>query len=278
MRLGGPLLPPSIDPVEWVAQHQQLGYRAAYCPVDQTADSATIAAFAQAAAQADLVIAEVGIWNSPLHPDPTERAKAISICEARLALADSIGARCCVNISGSRGLPWNSPHPDNFTPDTFDLIVETTRHLLDAVQPTRTFFTLEAMPSMFPDTVESYLQLIRAIDRPQFAVHLDPVNWITHPRLYFDTAAFLKDCFAKLGPYIKSCHAKDILRLEGFPTHLQEVRPGLGNLHYPTYLTELNRLHPDTPLMLEHLSTPQDYLLAATHIRAVAETEGISLS
>jgi sugar phosphate isomerase/epimerase len=277
MRLGGPLFQPPADPALWAAEVTRLGYRAAYCPVDQTADSATIAAFARAAREADLVIAEVGVWNSPLHPDPALRAQAISLCQSRLALADSIGARCCVNISGSRGLPYNKAHPDNFSAETFDLIVETTRLIIDAVNPTRTFFTLEAMPSMYPNTAESYLRLLKAIDRSQFAVHLDPVNWITTLDVFHNNQSFLRDCFAKLGPYIKSCHAKDIALGDGFPLHLQEVQPGLGQLHYPTFLAELNRLPADTPLMLEHLRTPAEYAAASDYIRGVALQQGLSL-
>ena len=130
------------------------------------------------------MIAEVGVWNNPLSADEAERRRAIELCQQKLALAEAIGARCCVNISGSRGEVWDGPHPDNYSSDTFDLVVETTRRIIDAVKPARTYFTLETMPWMIPDSVDSYLELLHAIDRPRFAVHLDPVNLINTPRLY----------------------------------------------------------------------------------------------
>ena len=74
---------------------------------------------------------------------------------------------------------------------------------------------------------DSNLKLLKAIDRPQLAVHFDPVN---SPRRYFNTSALIKECFDKLGPHIKSCHAKDILMHDKLTVHLDEVRPGLGNL------------------------------------------------
>ena len=52
--------------------------------------------------------------------------------------------------------------------------------------------------------------------------------------------------------------------------HLDEVPPGQGNLDYRVLLRELDRLDPDTPLMLEHLSTEEEYRQAATYIRAIA--------
>lgn len=270
MRLGGPVFGDVSTPQLWAAAVQGLGYRAAYCPLDADADDARVSAYANAAHEADIVIAEVGAWSNPISPKEEIRRAAITLCQKQLDLADRIGARCCVNIAGSRGEQWDGPHPDNLTAETFDLIVETVRVIIDAVQPKRTFYTLETMPWAFPDGPNSYLDLIRAIDRPAFAVHFDPVNIVSSPQRYFDNAAFLRDCFARLGPWIKSCHAKDIALTPRLTVHLEEVRPGLGGLDYPTFLRELRLLNPEIPLMLEHLPNAAEYVLAAGHIRAMA--------
>lgn len=277
MRLGAPIFEPYNDPDAWIAAVQRRGYRAAYCPLKPDADAATIRAYARAADQADIVIAEVGAWSNPLSPDDATRAAAIAKCQAGLALADAIGARCCVNIAGSRGPKWDGPHPADLTPETFDLIVQTVRAIVDAVQPTRAFYTLEPMPWMYPDSADSYLALLRAIDRPQFAVHLDIVNLINSPQRYFHHAALIRECVTKLGPWIKSCHAKDILLADRLTVHLDEARPGLGGLDYRTLLRELDALGPDLPLMLEHLPTAADYDLAASHVRAAAREVGVRL-
>lgn len=68
---------------------------------------------------------------------------AVAYCQERLALAEAIGARCCVNIAGSCGDSRGGPHPANLTDDTFALIVDTARAIIDAVRPTRTRFALE---------------------------------------------------------------------------------------------------------------------------------------
>lgn len=277
MRLGGPIFYPYTDPDGWVAALKKAGYRAAYCPIDAAADETTIHAYVGAAARADVVIAEVGAWSNPLNADVTTSEAAIQKCQEQLALADRVGARCCVNISGSRGPVWDGPHPDNLTRDTFHLIVETTRTIIDAVKPTRTFYTLEPMPWMYPDSADSCLDLIRAIDRPQFGAHLDPVNVVCSPQRYFRNADLLREWFAKLGPYIKSCHAKDILLRDKLTVHLDEVCPGRGYLDYNTYLQELAKIDPDTPLMLEHMHQEQDYLAGASYIRSVANQIGIVL-
>jgi sugar phosphate isomerase/epimerase len=64
----------------------------------------------------------VGVWNNPLSPDETTRATAIERCKACLDLADRLGARCCVNIAGSRGQKWDGPSEKDLTTETFDMI------------------------------------------------------------------------------------------------------------------------------------------------------------
>ena len=210
-------------------------------------------------------------------PNPESRAAALDKCKRSLHLANRIGARCCVNITGSRGEKWDGPHVLDLTDETFDMIVATTREIIDAVKPTRTFYTLEMMQWAYPDSADCYVRLLNAIDRERCAVHVDPVNIVNSPQRYFNTGALIRECFAKLGPRIRSCHAKDVTLRNMALVHLDEVRPGLGKLDYAVYLDELSRIDPDMPLMLEHLPNADEYALAAGHIRDVAAHRGYIL-
>jgi len=277
VRLGGPLFEPYADPDQWVSALRSLGYSAAYCPVGKADDHAAVQAYARAAQEADIVIAEVGAWSDPLSPNEETRRQALGLCQERLALADEIGAHCCVNIAGSRGERWDGHDPKNLTEETFDLIVQTVRSIIDAVKPKRSFYTLETMPWMYPDSTDSYLRLVKAVRRQHFAVHFDPVNLVCSPQRYYRNGALMKDFLARLGPLIKSCHAKDISLSDKFTVHLDEVRPGLGGLDYPVLLTELSKLGPDVPLMLEHLPTKEEYALAGQHICSVAKEHGVDI-
>ncbi len=271
MRLGGPVFPERLEPEQWINALQAHGYRAAYCPASAQDSPKLIQDYAQAARRADIVIAEVGAWSNPLSPDEITRQAAFQHCQQQLALADEIGALCCVNISGSRGERWDGPHPLNLTQDTFDKIVESVRTIIDAVHPRRTFYALEPMPWMYPDSAESYLALLAAIDRPQFAVHFDPANMICSPQRYYGNARLIGEFFEKLGPLIKSCHAKDVQLKNSLTVHLQEVRAGLGELDYPAFFKAANRINPDLPLMIEHLETEQEYDLAAAYLKNLSE-------
>ncbi|OAS20487.1 sugar phosphate isomerase/epimerase family protein [Paenibacillus oryzisoli] len=266
MRIGAPLLKQVKDPKEWTNEHLRRGYLAAYCPDLTIQDTAEIRAYRQAARDADIVIAEVGAWSNPLSDDAAIRQSALQRCKEQLALTEEIGAICCVNIAGSRSAQWDGPHPDNFTPDTFALIVDNVRDIIDAVKPKTSYFTLEVMPWIFPNDAETYLSLMKAIDREAFGVHLDPVNMIASPALFFHNRKLLLECFMLLGPYIRSCHAKDVVLSSELTVHLSEVRPGLGGLDYYTYLKLLRSLNRDVPLMLEHLLDDEAYQEAAKFI------------
>ena len=277
LRLGGQVFDKYENPDQWILALKRLGYSAAYCPVRSDASDDVVNAYAAAAEKANIIIAEVGAWSNPISPDDETREKAMEYCCTQLALADRIGARCCVNTVGSRSPESKSgPHPDNLTDDTFDLIVETTRSIIDQVNPTRTFFTLETMPWSYPDSTESYQKLFKAIGRKQFAVHFDPVNLVCSPQRYFKNGDLIREFIQKLGPYIKSCHAKDSLLSTKLTSHIDEVRPGLGKLDYHVFLTELSNL-PDIPVMIEHLKTAEEYAQAAEYIRATAEKVDVSI-
>jgi sugar phosphate isomerase/epimerase len=276
IRLGAHIYDKYDGPDEWIKLLLNEGYRAAYCPIQPGASSDLINAYAEAARKADIVISEVGAWSNPISIDKSEADKAIKKCVEALELAEEIGANCCVNISGSRNPEhWAGPHADNFSEETFDQVVETTRKIIDAVKPERTSFVLEPMPWSIPDSAESYLELIKAIDRSQFGVHLDPVNLIRSPREFYANGILIKDLFAKLGPYIRSCHAKDIiLREDNYIPQMDEVRAGLGKLDYAVFLKELVKLR-DIPLMMEHLDSAEEYRLAGKYIRSVGNSIGI---
>jgi sugar phosphate isomerase/epimerase len=279
IRLGGHGLPVgSDDPYAFARAHRTFGYAAAYVPVSLIGtDAPTLAEWEKAFAEQDVTLAEVGIWRNLIDPDPEKRKAELDFAAQCLALADAVGARCAVSFIGSFA-PGTRHGLDarNLGPQAIEAAVETVRYLIDTVQPKRAKFALEMMQATVPDSADSYLELIRAVDRPAFAAHLDPVNLVMTPRTYFDTGALIRECFGRLGPWIVSCHAKDIRLGEDAALHLDEVQIGEGNLDYRTYLTELGKL-PDVPLMLEHLK-PAEYALARDRIFGFGDAAGVAFA
>jgi sugar phosphate isomerase/epimerase len=278
MRLGGPVFVKSDDPAVLAKAHRDLGYRAAYAPANlSVTDTDRIRATVKEFARQDVVIAEVGAWKNMLDPDAATRKSNMEYIAGRLALAEALGARNCVDIAGSYNpKEWDGPDPGNFSQEFFDATVENCRKLIDAVRPKRTFFSIEMMPWALPSTPEEYVRLVKAVDRKAFGVHLDVCNTMNSPARFYKNGDVIRDCFQKLGPWIKSCHAKDLAWGPGVQVYLREVIPGTGLIDYKTYLRELSRVQPDAPLMLEHLHSEAEYTQGREYIQGVAKSLGLS--
>ena len=277
MRLGGPIFLTSDDPGELAREHRRLGYRAAYVPKVELSDKDKIGAIIKEFAAQDVALAEVGAWVNMLDPDAEKRRKNLAYVEQRLALAEEVGARCCVDIAGSYDPKiWYAPNPKNFSQDFVDATVENCRRLIDAVKPSRTKFSIEMMPYSFPSGPDEYLKLLKAVDRKAFAVHLDVCNVMNSPQRMYNNGAVIRECFQKLGAWIVSCHAKDLTWEDSYQVSLREVIPGRGHIDYRAYLSELSELPVDAPLMLEHLNTPEEYEEARKYVQGVAQELGLS--
>ena len=121
MKLGtsSPLAHESAE--EWAAKHRSLGLEAINFHLTCEDDPSAVDEYVKKAAKYGLVIAEVGVWRNTLDPDEEEREKAIRYAAGQLALADRIGARCCVNILGARGSRWDGAYRENYLEETWEL-------------------------------------------------------------------------------------------------------------------------------------------------------------
>jgi sugar phosphate isomerase/epimerase len=276
LRLGAPVPAPGDDPDALARAHRAKGYRAAYCPAIPLDDRERLRATAEAFARHDVAIAEVGRWVNLLDPDPGARKKNLATVTDGLALAEAVGARCCVDIAGSfSATSWFGPHPDNLSERFFAAAVENARKIVDAVKPTRTRFCYEMMAWSLPDSPDACLRMLKAVDRKAFAVHLDPCNLVNSPARYYRSADLVRECYAKLAPHVASVHVKDLAWDVEMAVHFREVRVGLGSIDHAAWLAGHARACPDVPLMLEHLSSDGEYDAARDRLRAAADRIGV---
>ena len=279
IRLGGPVFLNSEDPVDLAKEHRRLGYSAAYCPKAKAEDSSHVLAIEKAFAAENVVIAEVGAWVNMLDSDPAKRRGNLDYVIERMALAEAVGARCCVDYAGSFNpkIPWG-PDPRNLSDEFFDGTVENCRRIIDAIKPKRSTFSIEMMGWNLPDSPDAYVKLVKAVDRKTFAVHMDVCNGINSPRKFYENAKFIEECFSKLGRWIVSCHAKDLQWIPELNVHFLEVVPGRGSVDYRAYLKALANLPIAAPLMLEHLKTAEEYDEGRAYIQRIARESSVRLA
>lgn len=263
------------SPEEWARKHKALGLQTVVFPVSCLDGEETISAYKQAADEAGLTIAEVGIWRNTLAADPEERQRWTDYAIRQLRMADAIGAACCVNVVGTPyGPRWDGGYRDNFSSELWDMAVSMIRQIIDTARPRQTKFCIESMPWMIPSSPDEYLRLIEAVDREEFGTHLDVVNMITTPRRYFYNDEFLEECFRKLRGTIVSCHLKDILLKQEYTFQLEECACGQGTLDLDLYIRLASAENPRMPMIIEHLTTDEEYISSVRYVQEQMGTRG----
>ncbi len=267
MRLGLSSSLKHSSPEEWAENMVRIGCGSVVFPLDYLQEEQAIKAYVEAAKKHELVIAEVGAWCNPISPNKESSRQAMEYCIGQLKLADRIGAKCCVNVTGSAGEIWDGAYKENLSDETWKRAVKSIQEIIDAANPKHTYYTIESMPWMHPLGPDEYLKMIEEVDREQFAVHLDIVNWITSPKKYFDNKGFIQECFDKLGSKVKSCHLKDIKLLGEYTFQLKECKCGEGILDIETYAQLADKVSRDMPLIIEHLDTDEAYLSSLEYVK-----------
>ncbi|MBR5085271.1 MAG: sugar phosphate isomerase/epimerase [Prevotella sp.] len=256
------------SPKEWASKHKALGLEAVVFPVNCNDGMDTIMAYKKAADEAGLTIAEVGVWRNTLAANPDERKQWIEYAIEQLRMADAINAACCVNVVGTPyGPRWDGGYRDNFSSELWEMAVGMIRQIIDSARPKHTKFCIESMPWMIPSSPDEYLRLIEDVDRAEFGTHLDVVNMITTPRRYFYNDEFLRECFQKLHGTIVSCHLKDIMLRQEYTFQLQECACGEGTLNIELYTQLANAANPRMPMIIEHLTTDEEYVASVRYVR-----------
>lgn len=272
------------DPEAYIAECRRWGYRSAPCPAVGINDKEKIRAIANAFSSADIVIGEVQAWVNALDSRPEVRRNNQRTITESLAIADELNATCTVTVSGTLDtrdeIASDTPHPENFKPSVFDAVVEWVRRVLKEAAPKRTKLALEMSPWTPLDGPEVYRQIIKSADHPALAVHLDPSNAVVNPRIFWSTTELINRCFDLLGPWIVSCHAKDLYyasMVQLRHVNFIEVVPGEGVLDYRTFLKRAEQVSPALPIMMEHLPKVEDYAKGAAYIRSIAREIGVTV-
>ena len=143
------------------------------------------------------------------------------------------------------------------------------QQIIDRADVKNTFFTLEPMPWMIPTGPKEYLQLIEAVGRDRFAVHMDIINMISSAERYFHPEEFIDECADLLGSRIRSCHIKDVYLDSRYTLRLEECGPGDGEFPLGYYVSKMNEIDEDMPVILEHLDSDDEYIRYMKYLQKV---------
>jgi sugar phosphate isomerase/epimerase len=282
MLLGVHMFRTKNGPDEFAAWLSRSGYKAGYLPYEwkiKPGMTKEVEEVRLAFKKYGIVLAEVGVWRNPFDPNPGRASENIDYIVDRLALADEVGARCAVNVIGSPS--GHNGDPLNVSNEFYERAIEVYRKIVDMVKPRITRMCFELLPFNFLDSAETYIRFMGDLNRPKYAgVHLDPFNVIVSPRLYYRSAEVFRDCVKRLAPLgVISIHLKDLLMHSHLPnTFIEEVPLGTGGVDIRAFLSAVDRYLPrDIPVMLEHLSTEEQFAHARDTVKKICLEVGIEL-
>ena len=192
-----------------------------------------------------------GYWQCLIHPDETERKKAVRTVQEALRVAGDIGARGIDTGPGSMNPtgPWN-PHPDNWSQRSKAQLIKSLRECAKAAADNQVYLSLEGHQLVVLENEKVTKEILDAVDSPWVRSDLDPANWVTLKTVY-STGEYIDRIFDTLGNHIVSGHAKDITLTNKHTLHLPTCAAGTGMLDFKAYIRRMHALDPEYPLIVE---------------------------
>jgi len=227
-----------------------------------------------------LRVPELGCYINLIPPDELQRRAAVDRIRSALQQAKAFCCPAVATVAGTRdpsGEPFWAAHPENFTAVAWVALCRSVEEILQTAEELGVDFCLEPLIHTPLNTVGTLRQILDEMRSERLKILFDPVNLITMDE-YFRTGDFLKLAFDVLGDSIAAAHAKDtLLQRDRLTLHVDEVRAGLGNLDYETFLRCMDGLPEDTPLAIEHLQKDEDFALARDYIEGIARKIGVDI-
>ena len=206
--------------------------------------------------QHDVEFYTLHVWINIIDPDLEKRAKAHKLnCQA-IEMADRLGMKFILTHAGGRNpLGKDSPHPLNWTRETWNMSVDAVKKILKDTSGSTVDLGFEAVNSCNNNTPQSHVRLKKDVGDPRVKVTLDPSNML-HPGTFFRTSELINQCFDLIGEDIVYAHAKDQIWKDMMPT-IVPATLGTGSMDYELFLARLSRLKRPRCLLLEHLPKEQ---------------------
>jgi sugar phosphate isomerase/epimerase len=220
--------------------------------------------------RANLPICAISGYTNIVHPDPIERKHRVDALKEIIRHSQYLGTPYVISETGTFNTEsdWVH-HPKNKSDEVYEICVNVVEDLAQEAYDHGAIFLVENYVNNVIGSVEEVLRLFADIPHPGLGLLMDPTN-------YFDDANIgrirptLNKIFDALGPKIRIAHAKDCKRAENVAEKHASIdaseahtfrgagavelpAPGLGSLDYELYLTRLSALHPNIPLIIEHL-------------------------
>jgi sugar phosphate isomerase/epimerase len=219
---------------------------------------------------ANLPIVAISGYTNIIHPDPKKREKNLFELKTLLKFARDLGTPYVISETGTYNMEsdwvWD---PKNGTEEAYEEVCKQLEDLAKFAYDHGSVFLVENYVNNVIGSVDHLARLFSDVNHPGLGLLMDPTNYFTDSNInHVDEE--LNRIFNTLGDKIKLAHAKDCKPAEDTSEKHAEIdageshtfrgagavelpAPGLGILNYDLYLQRLSKLHPNIPIIIEHL-------------------------
>ena len=193
-----------------------------------------------------------GTYNM-IHPDLQQRADGLRKLRVLASACYKLGTSVITLCTGTRDPEsmWRR-HPDNDLPAAWDDLVGSMAQAVQIAEEYKITLAFEPEVANVVDSARKARRLIDQMGSPYLKVVMDGAN-IFHAGELPRMREILDEAFALLAEDVAFAHAKDLDR-DGEAGHLAA---GKGLLDYGQYLSLLDNIGPDVPLILHGLNETQ---------------------
>ena len=198
----------------------------------------------------NLTMTALGGTYNMIHPDLQRRADGLRNLRVLASACERLGTSVIALCTGTRDPDnmWRR-HPDNDTPEAWEDLVVSMQQAIEIAEEYQVTLAFEPEVANVVDSAIKARRIIDQIGSPYLKVVMDGAN-IFHTGELPRMREILDEAFALIGEHIAFAHAKDLDR-DGEAGHLAA---GKGLLDYDQYLSLLNDVDPDVPIILHGLS------------------------
>lgn len=219
---------------------------------------------------ANLPIVCISGYTNIIHPDPAIREKNLFGLKTLLKYARDLGSPYVISETGTYNTEsdwvWD---PKNGTEEAYEEICKQIEELSKFAYDHGSVFLVENYVNNVVGSVDKLNRLFSDVNHPGLGLLMDPTNYFTDTNID-DVDGELNRIFNALGDRIKIAHAKDCKPAEDTSEKHADIdaveshtfrgagavelpAPGLGILNYDLYLQRLSKIHPNIPIIIEHL-------------------------
>lgn len=207
----------------------------------------------EAMRQRGLTMSAVSGTFNMIHPDPHQRQIGLRRLEALAQACSDMGTGLITLCTGTRD-PENMwrHHPDNVSPAAWNDLCGSMECAIEIAERNRVTLAIEPEVSNVVDSASKARRLLDEMGSPMLRVVIDGAN-LFHAGELPRMREVLSEAFDLLGDAIVLAHAKDLGR-DGEAGH---EAAGMGALDYDHYITLLNSIGYNGPLILHGLREEQ---------------------